>query len=153
MKDASVSPLSVAEHLGHEKHATSLARRLVEPATGAATASEPAPAMFVGVARLKGRMDPVETRLYSAPRAFRVLANWPRATSARRVTPTLPLGWPLRSATSLAVARPRDLTASSTRTSRSDAGAAVVLDVVVAGTAAEDESTGTTLGRIRRVAG
>ncbi len=59
------------------------------------------------------------TRLYSAPRAVTTRAIWPRPTSARRTTPTLPLGCPERAATSAAVAWPSARRVSSRRASRS----------------------------------
>jgi hypothetical protein len=132
------------------------------PKVPVCTAPRPAVALGAGassaafgtsaLARLNGLTSPGEKRPYSTPRAVSVLATWPRATSPRSATETLPLGCPVRSATSPAVARTRARTAASTTASRSfvwpsvpfgDAGAFVtvaaggaeVLSVVTSGQA------------------
>jgi hypothetical protein len=105
----------------------------IAAALGIAASPETAGATFT---LLNGLTSPGETKAYSIPRAVSVLATCPRATSARSVTETLPLGCPVRAATSPAVARTRARTASSTTASRSfsgtsdpfdDAGALVTL--------------------------
>ncbi len=85
------------------------------------------------LARLNGWTLPAETRPYSTPREVSLFATSPRITSPRRVTETLPLGCPERSAISAAVALTRARAASRTSTSRSVAavaGLAVALDVI-----------------------